>query len=74
MARTVDIYDLLLVTSTKQAYLVRTEDGEEVWIPRSQIEYIEFGATLTDDSNDQPVKEIKIMEIPEWLAEDKNLI
>lgn len=40
-------------------------DGEEIWIPRSQI--------LDEDFDDDGSKKHGSIEIPEWLAEDRGL-
>lgn len=69
---TVTIEDLILLHSTDKAYLVQDLDNEEYWIPKSQVFNIEFGKDIEIDG--KPAKEIREMEIPEWLAEDKGLI
>ena len=68
----VDIEVLLLIHATNQEYLVEDEDGDEYWIPKSQVQDIVFGESKTDSSG-RPVKEIKTLTIPKWLAEDKGL-
>lgn len=70
----IDIDNLILVHTTAAAYLVRNVDGEECWIPKSQVDYIEFGADLIDDATHRPMKEISRISMPEWLAEKNNLI
>lgn len=64
---------MILVTSTARAYLIRTDDDEEIWIPKSQVIDIQFGKDVADDESGQPVKEIKEMTIPQWLADEKGL-
>ena len=68
------IRDLLLLTSTDKAYLVRMPDDDQVWIPKSQVRDIQFGKELWDDAQGRNVKEIESLEIPEWLAQDKGMI
>jgi hypothetical protein len=63
--------DLFLITETDAAYLVRNDTGDEEWIPKSQVINIEFGENK--EVNDEPVKEIRELEIPEWLADRLNL-
>ena len=70
---TVELYDLILVHSTSKAYLIRNEDGEECWIPKSQVQDIRFGKDITDDDG-KPVKEIASITIPEWIAEQKGFV
>lgn len=64
--------DLWLVSETEKAYLIRTtvSDGD-IWIPKSQVREIQFGKSITDD--DEELKEIIQLELPEWLAIDKGL-
>lgn len=64
-------YDLVLVTETNAAYLVRNNSGDEEWIPKSQIIDIEFGENL--DVNDETLKVIETLEVPAWLAANLNL-
>ncbi len=71
MDDTVFIENLILINSTAKAYLVRDEDGDDVWIPRSQVIGITFGKDII--VNGMPAKEILELELPQWLAEDKNL-
>jgi hypothetical protein len=59
----IDVEDLEFLHETDSAILVEC-DGEEVWLPLSQIEWdgdAERGDTIT-------------VSMPEWLAEDKGLI
>lgn len=51
-----------ILRETEKAILFKT-DTDEVWLPRSQI--------LND--GDLPVSGVCTVEIPEWLAEEKNL-
>lgn len=71
---TVIVENLFLITSTDKAYLVRTIEDEEVWIPKSQVLNINFGKEIFDDEKGANIKEIDSIEIPVWLAEDKGLI
>ena len=62
----IDVEDLTFVRSTDAAILVEDPDGDEVWLPKSQIEWpeealAERGDTIT-------------VTMPEWLAEKKGLI
>ncbi len=59
--------DLILITETDLAYLVRNDEGDEEWIPKSQVVSIKFGENKEID--EAPVKEILELEIPEWLAD-----
>lgn len=68
---TVEIYDLVLKHQTEMAYLIIDEDGEEYWIPKSQVVKIIFGEDIMIEG--EPAKKISELEIPEWLAEDKGL-
>lgn len=61
---------LYLLHHTEKAYLLADEEGEEYWIPKSQVQSIEYGDKIT--INERPAQEVEI-EIPEWLAEDKGL-
>lgn len=47
-----------LKRETEKAYLV-SDGAQEVWLPKSQVEYDE---------------DAKTMAMPEWLAKDKGLI
>ena len=68
----IDIEDLLLIHTTDKAYLVEDSEGDEYWIPKSQVQDITFGKSK-NDSADRPVKEIECLTIPAWLAADKGL-
>lgn len=70
---TVFLRDLLLIATTAKAYLVRSTDDAETWIPKSQVKEIIFGKDLKDDRTGNMVKEITVLEIPTWLAEKNNL-
>lgn len=55
-----------IVTSTDKAVLVRTEDGEEKWIPWSQIE---------DNGEDFKEKGLIVtMYVSEWFCKNEGLI
>ncbi|MFA6100375.1 MAG: hypothetical protein WC750_05940 [Patescibacteria group bacterium] len=69
---TIELYDLILVHSTSRAYLVRSEDGSECWIPKSQVKDIELGKDVVGDDGNI-LKEINSLTIPEWLAENHGL-
>jgi hypothetical protein len=68
----VEVWDVMLIASTDKAYLIRNVENEEVWVPKSQVEHIEFGRDLKE--NGKSVKEITRMTMPEWIAEKKGLI
>lgn len=54
----VDI-EATLVHETAGAYLIKSGDDKEIWIPKSQAEYDEDDGTFA---------------IPEWLAIEKGLV
>lgn len=56
--------DVVYLRETDRAVLVETEDGEEVWLPLSQIG--EFGEP-------EPEQLVRI-DVPEWLALKSGLI
>jgi hypothetical protein len=62
MSENVSVKGLKELHRTEAAILFERPDGSEEWIPRSLIDYI-------CKSRD----EICIIEIPEWLARNKNL-
>jgi hypothetical protein len=62
----IDVEDLTVVRSSGAAILVKDPDGNEVWLPRSQIEWPEEEVSEPGD--------IIIVAMPEWLAEAKGLI
>lgn len=70
---TIFLKDILLIATTAKAYLVRSTDDAEVWIPKSQVKEIIFGQDLKDEKTGHQVKEISVLEIPTWLAEKNNL-
>lgn len=53
------IYFERLVHQTTDAWLIETDSGDEVWLPKSQCE-------LDEDDN--------TVEVPEWLAIEKGLV
>ena len=58
-------FDLEYITETEDALCVLGDNSEDVWLPKSQVEY--------------NVKSYKkgdaiLVHIPEWLAEDKELM
>ena len=55
-----------LVRETAMAILVDPGDGDEVWLPKSQIVDVETLPSIPANGVD--------IEIPEWLALDKDLI
>lgn len=57
------VENVTLIHSTEKAGLYRTEDGDDVWIPWSQID--ENSVDKDGDSGD--------IWIPLWLAEEKEL-
>ena len=59
----VAIHDVTLMRSTDKAGLYKTADGDEHWIPFSQI---------SDDSVDRD-GDTGTLRIPRWLADEKGL-
>lgn len=53
-----------IVRETDAAFLVRLDDGEEVWLPKSQISSPE---TLAEGDCDVTVS------VTEWIAKEKGL-
>jgi len=69
MGRTdLDTYSFVFYAETDKAIGVReegdSEDSDMIWLPKSQIEY--------DDNCSEG--DLIDVDIPEWLAEDKDLI
>lgn len=58
--------EVVVLRETEKAILVRTEDGEEAWVPKSQI--LAEGTTVSSDPD-----EVGTLSIPRWLAEEKGL-
>ncbi len=57
-----DLIDLavVIIRETDKAYgVTEDEDGEIIWLPKSQVEWDEDSTTMA---------------MPEWLAKDKGLI
>lgn len=53
-----------IISETDKGLLITaTGDTEEFWLPKSQIDY-----------DGSPGDTNVLLELPEWLAEDKNLI
>lgn len=71
---TITLNDFYLIASTDKAILIRDCDERKVWIPRSKIIDIIYGKDLKDTETGLPVKEIRSIEIPEWLASNNDLI
>ena len=67
-----EIYILYYKTQTDNAIGVAEfddyEDGDIIWLPKSQIEYNEIDMDATEEGD-----EVEI-EIPEWLAKAKGLL
>lgn len=61
------------VRHTDKAVLVNDGD-REAWIPKSQIEDLEYDRYDAEDWYDLEPGDSLTMSIPEWLAEDKGLI
>lgn len=57
------VKNVTLIRSTDKAGLYQTEDGEEFWIPWSQLK--DFSVDKDGDTGD--------IRIPRWMAEDKEL-
>jgi PhoPQ-activated pathogenicity-related protein len=62
-----DSFELECVVKRKTdaAIFVETEDGDEYWIPKSQ---------LVDFDDDQPLKEIESINMSMWIAKQKGFI
>lgn len=72
---TVELKNFYLIQSTEKALFISDDGGERrCWIPRSQVIDIKYGRDLKDDETGLPVKEILLIEIPEWLAVRNELI
>lgn len=65
---TIDIRDLLLIKETDLAYCFQDVDGHKAWIPKSQIKSMTRGNQTHDGKT-----KIPILEIPQWLADEKEL-
>jgi len=61
--------EIIFITHTDKAISIRQEEGESIWIPKSLVKNLEDSDYKTFFNGD----EITI-EIPEWLAEEKDLI
>jgi len=66
----VTIEDLWLIKETEKACLVKHDEGQEAWIPKSMIVRMEKGKYHESIRWTQ----IDVLEIPEWLAEQNGLI
>jgi hypothetical protein len=64
MAETVQIQNVTVVMEKEKALLVEVE-GEQIWIPKSQIH---------DDSEVYKADTEGTLVIPEWLAKEKGLV
>lgn len=62
-----DVEDCVVIHTTDLALLVRTPDGDEEWIPKSQID------PYSDLTKDSEKGDIGTLVIPRWLAEEKCL-
>ena len=51
--------ECVLIRDSANAFLIRGDSGEEVWVPKSECTWD---------------KDAKIMEMPYWLAYDRGLI
>lgn len=65
--RTVTFDDVLVIHATELAILCEIDD-EEVWIPKSRIEDSDFDVKRARPGNHG------FIEIPEWLAIEKELV
>lgn len=70
--QTIELQNLFLKLETWKAYFIEDSDGNDAWLPKSLITRIEFGE-VTKELNGKSTAEITILEIPEWLAQEKNL-
>lgn len=57
---------------TFKAYLVE-KDGQEVWIPKSQVKSLEVNNEQKNDRGQLVDTELVYMEIPKWLADKGNV-
>jgi hypothetical protein len=69
---TTELIDLTLKGETAKAYFVEDDNGIDAWIPKSLVKNIELGSTIKSSDN-RNLTEIVLLEIPTWLAEEKNL-
>ena len=60
----VEIEDVLVVKVSDRAMLIRTDDGTEAWIARSQ---------LLDGTDVEEEGDVGTVVIPQWLADQKGL-
>lgn len=57
--------DVMVITSTSEAVLVTTDDEAETWLPLSQIEFLRGSPDKKGSAT---------IELPVWLAKEKELI
>lgn len=65
------VEDLILLHSTNSAYLVRDGNNTKHWLPKSQVQNINYGQSVRDSESGLMVKEIESLELPSWLAKEK---
>lgn len=65
---TVEINDVLLVRKTDRAICIKDDDLKDHWIPKSQL------LAGSDNVERHTEGDFITIEIPEWLAYDKELI
>jgi len=70
MSDPVLIENLWIVKETLKAYLFKNDDGIEAWVPKSMIIRIQTG----EHRKDIGWTEVEWVEMPEWLALQKELL
>jgi len=59
-----ETHDVTLLHETDSAILVENDCGEEIWLPKSQIDFNDEGAEAGA---------LIEIDVPRWLAEEKGL-
>jgi SH3-like domain-containing protein len=58
-------FEVSVVRETEKAILVRTADGDEAWVPKSQL--------VAEGTDVDGTGDVGTIAIPRWLAEEKGL-
>lgn len=61
------------VHATGKAFLLKDEDGQEFWIPKSQVPYYKFNPTVEQVGADTCQK-VEVMEVADWILKNKGVI